>query len=69
MKEDPVMKIIESDPEVKAILADPKVQKVLEHLRFKGGLDLAEVFKKDPQLGYKMQKLISKGVLNANSSL
>jgi STI1 domain len=34
MKNDPVMKVIESDEKVKEILADPKIQKILEHLRF-----------------------------------
>lgn len=69
MNNDPVMQIINNDEEVKAILADTKVKKVLDHLRFKGGLDLYEIMRKDPELGRKMQILISKGVLNANSSL
>ena len=32
---------------VKDALADPKVQKILEHLRFKGGLDLHDVLRRD----------------------
>jgi hypothetical protein len=39
---------------VKACLADQKVAKVLEHLRFKGALDLFEVMKKDPETGMKL---------------
>ena len=66
---DPVMKIIETDEQVKAILADPAVQKILEHLRFKGGLDLYEVMRKNPELGKKLQFLISKGVLNAGGTM
>jgi len=38
----------------------------LDHLRFKGALDLQEVFRKDPETGMKMQFLISKGVLNTH---
>ncbi|CDW86300.1 UNKNOWN [Stylonychia lemnae] len=64
---DPVMQIINNDEQVKAVLNDPKVKKVLDHLRFNGALDLHEVMRKDPELGMKMQFLISKGVLNANS--
>ena len=63
------MQIINNDEQVKAILADPKVKKVLEHLRFNGGLDLHEIMRKDAELGMKMQYLIQRGVLNANSSL
>lgn len=54
MKNDPVMQIIETDPRVKEILADQKVQKVLEHLRFKGGLDLYELMRKDQETGMKL---------------
>ena len=66
---DPVAAIIENDPQVKQLLQDPKVKKVLDYLRFKGGLDLHEVLRKDPETGMKLQYLISRGVLNANSQL
>ena len=69
VKADPVTQFIENDSKVKEILADPKVQKVLDFLRFNGGLDLYDVMKKDPATGMKLQFLISKGVLNANSQL
>eukprot|EP00347_Sterkiella_histriomuscorum_P016908 403351390 len=69
IQNDPVMQIINNDEQVKTILADPKVKKVLDHLRFNGALDLHEIMRKDPELGMKMQYLIQRGVLNANSSL
>ena len=67
MKNDPVMKVIESDKQVQAFLADEKVKKVLDHLRFQGALDLFELMKSDRETAMKLQYLISKGVLNANS--
>ena len=67
LKNDPVMQTIESDPRVKEILADQKVQKVLEHLRFQGALDLYDLMKKDVETSKKLQYLIQRGVLNANS--
>jgi len=36
------------------MLADPKVKRVLDYLRFKGGLDLYDVMKKDPETGMKL---------------
>lgn len=64
MKKDPVYNIIESDPKVKEFLADPEVMEILNHLRFKGGLDLQEVMRDKPQVGQKMMYLIQRGVLN-----
>ena len=69
MKKDPVYNIIESDPMVKEYLADPEVMEILNHLRFKGGLDLHEVMREKPQVGQKMMYLIQRGVLNTQSAL
>jgi hypothetical protein len=64
MQNDPVYQTIQTDPQVKAILEDPEVKQLLEYLRFKGGLDLHEVMRKNPLLGQKMMYLINKGILN-----
>ena len=48
MKNDPVHNIIQTDPLVKEFLADPEVMEILNHLRFKGGLDLHEVMREKP---------------------
>lgn len=48
IKNDPVYNTIQNDPMVKQFLADPEVMEVLNHLRFKGGLDLQEVMREKP---------------------
>jgi len=58
MRQDPVFQTIESDPKVKEFLADPELKEILEHLRFKGGLDLHEVMREKPIVGQKLMYLI-----------
>mmetsp|Transcript_2616 Transcript_2616/g.4380 ORF Transcript_2616/g.4380 Transcript_2616/m.4380 type:complete len:109 (-) Transcript_2616:117-443(-) len=48
LKSDPVYNIIQSDDRVKEFIADPEVKEVLDHLRYKGGLDLQEVMRDKP---------------------
>ena len=54
MKDDPVMKTINTDPEVKEILEDPKVMNIIHQLQRGGGLDFHEVARKDPVTGHKL---------------
>ena len=67
MKKDPTYKIMEEDKKVQEFLADEEVRKILDHLRFKGALDLHSVLRSDPQTGQKLMYLIQKGVLNTHA--
>ena len=51
IKTDPVYQIIQTDPRVKDYLEDPKVKEILDHLRFKGGMDISEVMRENPETG------------------
>ena len=64
MKKDPVYNTIQNDEQVKAYLEDPEIKEILEHLRFKGGLDFHEIAKEKPEAAQKLMYLINKGVLN-----
>lgn len=67
MKKDPVYQIMQEDKQVQEFLADEKVKEILDHLRFKGALDLHSVLRSDPPTGQKLMYLIQRGVLNTHA--